>query len=156
MAGESPDEGRAGKPDEFLSKSKWERFQVLIMGPVMNLLLALVVTAFLLYRGAEVPAYQDMPPVVGTVTMGSPASKSDLQPGDRILSVAGRNVDTWDQFFIAIGTRPNRETSLTIQRDGREMERVVTPVVPPGQSRFEVGDIGVLPDVHPSIPGIVN
>jgi regulator of sigma E protease len=156
MAGDSPEEAREGKSDEFLSKSKWERFQVLIMGPVMNLLLALVVTAFLLYRGAEVPAYQDMPPVVGTVTMGSPASMSDLRPGDRILSVAGRNVDTWDQFFIAIGTRPNRETSLTIQRDGREMERIVTPVVPPGQSRFEVGDIGVLPDVHPSIPGIVN
>ena len=124
------------------------------MGPTMNLLLALVVTAFVLYRGAEVPAYQDMPPVVGTVMAGSPAAKSDLQPGDRILSVAGRNVDTWEQFFIAIGSRPNRETSLTIQRDGREMERVVTPVVPPGQSRFEIGDIGVLPNVHPHLQSV--
>src|SRR5436189_4284207 len=45
MAGESPDDPRTGKPDEFLSKTKWERFQILIMGPVMNLLLAVVVTA---------------------------------------------------------------------------------------------------------------
>src|SRR5918911_5487976 len=37
MAGESPDEERTGAPDEFLSRSKWERFQVLIMGPAMNL-----------------------------------------------------------------------------------------------------------------------
>ena len=154
MAGDSPDEPLTGRADEFLSKSKWERFQVLIMGPTMNLLLAVVVTAFVLYRGAEVPAFQDMPPVVGTVMTGSPAAKSDLQPGDRILSVAGRNVDTWEQFFIAIGSRPNRETSLTIQRDGREMERVVTPIVPPGQSRFEIGDIGVLPNVHPHLQSV--
>jgi regulator of sigma E protease len=154
MAGDSPDETLTGHPDEFLSKSKWERFQVLIMGPVMNLLLALLVTAVVLYRGAEVPAYQDMPPIVGTVMTGSPAAKSDIQAGDRILSVSGRKVDTWDQFFIAIGSRPNRETSLTIQRDGREMERIVTPVVPPGQSRFEIGDIGVLPNVHPHLQSV--
>src|ERR1700688_5057435 len=110
MAGESPDEIRTGGSDEFLSKTKWERFQVLIMGPVMNLLLALVVTAFVLYRGADVPAYQDLPPVGGKVRTGAPAAKNDLQPGDRILSVAGRNVDTWEQFFIAIGSRPNRQT----------------------------------------------
>ena len=43
MAGEttdSPDAPPTGKADEFLSKTKWERFQVLIMGPVMNLVLA--------------------------------------------------------------------------------------------------------------------
>jgi regulator of sigma E protease len=154
MAGDSPDETLTGRSDEFLSKSKWERFQVLIMGPTMNLLLALIVTAFVLYRGAEVPAYQDMPPVVGTVMTGSPAANGDVQPGDRILSVAGRNVDTWEQFYIAIGSRPNRSTSLTIQRDGREMERVLTPNVPPGEGRFEVGDIGVLPAVHPHLQSV--
>ena len=53
MAGENPEEARTGRSDEFLSKSKWERFQVLIMGPVMNLLLAFVLTAVILYQGAE-------------------------------------------------------------------------------------------------------
>src|SRR5207244_9222344 len=41
MAGESPEEERTGRDDEFLSKTKWERFQVLFMGPVMNLARAL-------------------------------------------------------------------------------------------------------------------
>src|SRR5437870_13397922 len=57
MAGESPDEVRTGQPEEFLSKSKWQRFQVLIMGPTMNIALALVLTAVVLYHGAEVPAF---------------------------------------------------------------------------------------------------
>src|SRR5256885_10383698 len=45
MAGENPEEARTGRSDEFLSKTKWQRFQVLIMGPVMNLAFALVLTA---------------------------------------------------------------------------------------------------------------
>lgn len=156
MAGDSPDGEVTGQPDEFLSKTKWERFQVLIMGPVMNLLLAVFVLAFVLHRGADVPAYQDDPPVVGAVMPGSPAARNDFRPGDRILSVAGKNVDTWDQLFIAIGTRANKEVSVVLQRDGREMERRITPVVPPGQSRFEIGDIGVLPDVHPHLVSITS
>ena len=95
MAGESPTEANPGQPDEFLSKTKWERFQVLIMGPVMNLLLAVVVTAIVLYNGAEVPAFEDQPQVVGSVAMGSPASRADIAPGDRILTVNNRGVNTW-------------------------------------------------------------
>ncbi|MGH9140969.1 MAG: site-2 protease family protein, partial [Vicinamibacterales bacterium] len=101
MAGESPEEverDEQGKAvthsDEFLSKTKWERFQVLIMGPVMNILLALVLTAVVLYQGIEKGAYDDQPVVVGAVEVGSPAAKVDIQPGDRIVSVAGRTVDT--------------------------------------------------------------
>jgi regulator of sigma E protease len=108
MAGENPDDPRTGRPDEFLSKTKWERFQILIMGPAMNIILAVVVMAIVLAQGAEVPIYQDQPPVVGAVTPGSPAERAGIQRGDRILTVAGDDVDTWDDLFIAIGTRPDR------------------------------------------------
>src|SRR6266550_6960462 len=86
MAGENPEEERTGRPDEFLSKNKWQRFFVLIMGPTMNLLLAVVLLAVVLYQGADVPAFEDQPPIVGVVAAGSPAEKSDIQPGDRIIS----------------------------------------------------------------------
>src|SRR6266851_1220212 len=64
MGGETPDEARSGRPDEFLSKTKWERFQVLIMGPTMNILLAFVLTSVVLHHGNDVPVFQDQPPVV--------------------------------------------------------------------------------------------
>src|SRR5438552_4903749 len=101
MAGENPDDPRTGNSDEFLSKSKWERFQVLIMGPVMNIVLAFVLTAIVLYQGVEKGAYEDQPPVVGVVATGSPAARSDIQPSDRIISVAGHDVNTWEQFLMA-------------------------------------------------------
>ena len=81
MAGETPDEPRTGREDEFLSKSKWQRFQVLIMGPVMNILLAFVLTWVVLLRGAEIPAYLDRAPVVGAVAAGSPAERAGIKAG---------------------------------------------------------------------------
>ena len=147
MAGENPDD-KSGRDDEFLSKTKWQRFQVLIMGPLMNLILAVLVTAGVLMNGADIPAYQAKPPVVGRITPGTPAEKVGIQPGDRIVSVAGRAVDTWEHFFIAVGTRADRETDIVVLRDGKEFSVKVTPAP---QTRFEVGDIGVLPDSHPNI-----
>src|SRR5262245_3803828 len=154
MAGETPEEPRTGRSDEFLSKTKWQRFQVLIMGPAMNIVLALVLTTIVLYQGAEVPTYEDQPPVVGVLMPDSPAAKSSIRPGDRILSVSSNGVDTWEQFYMAIASRANREVPLRILRDGQELTINTTPVVPPGQTRFEIGDIGVLPNVHPHIPTV--
>ena len=153
MAGENPDAPRTGRSDEFLSKSKWERFQVLIMGPAMNLLLAVGLLAIVLYHGAEVPAFDDQPPVAGAVATGSPAEKADIRPGDLITSVADREVTTWEQFFIGVGTRVNREIPIGLIRDGAKIVVRVTPVAS-RESRFEIGDIGVLPNVHPSIRAV--
>lgn len=152
MAGENPDDPRSGRDDEFLSKSKWERFQILIMGPLMNLILAVVVTAGVLMNGAEIPAFQSKPPVVGFVTPDSPAAKAGIQRGDRIITVAGRDVDTWEQFFINVGTRAGRETEIGVLRDGRQL---TVRAVPAPQTKFEIGDIGVLPDTHPLVGALL-
>jgi regulator of sigma E protease len=146
MAGESPDDPRSGAPDEFLSKTKWERFQVLIMGPVMNIVLAVVVMAIVLAQGAEVPAYEDQPPVVGAVKMNSAAERAGIVPGDRILSVAGDDVPTWKDMAIAISMKANRSVAVTLNREGRTMS---FDVMPSAEGRYEIGDLGVLPDVSP-------
>ncbi|MEW6320971.1 MAG: RIP metalloprotease RseP [Acidobacteriota bacterium] len=152
MAGENPQDNPTGADDEFLSKSKWQRFQVLMAGPLMNILLAVVLLAVVLAQGAEVPAWLDEPPVVGAVQEGSPAEQAGIRPGDRILTVAGRETATWEQFDIAIGTRPDRDVAITLLRGGREETLAVRPV---GETRFEVGTIGVLPDVYPSVRSVV-
>jgi regulator of sigma E protease len=151
MAGENVEDVRTGQSDEFLSKTKWERFQVLIMGPVMNMLLAFVLTIAVLYGGIDVPVYEDQPPVVGIVMMNSPAERAEIRPGDRILSVADRPVRTWEEFFIAIGSRPNREVSIEVLRDGKILNRRVTPDTATGQARIEYGEIGIFPNVHPHL-----
>jgi regulator of sigma E protease len=153
MAGDNPDEARTGAADEFLSKTKWERFQVLIMGPVMNLALAVILTAVVLYQGAERYAYEDKPVVVGVVKAASPAARAGMRPGDRVVAVADRPVKNWEEFYINVGTRANREVAIRYARDGAESTVTVTPT-PTKQSRFEIGEIGLLPDTHPHVRGV--
>jgi regulator of sigma E protease len=153
MAGENPDEPATGGPEEFMSRTKWERFQVLIMGPVMNLGLALILTAVVLYQGAERLAYETRPVVLGKVMEGSPAAGAGLKTGDHITAVSGKPVATWEDFYIAVGTKPDREVDISYVRAGNAGTVKVTPKSPEG-SRFEIGDVGVLPDVHPHIRSV--
>jgi regulator of sigma E protease len=152
MAGETPDEPRTGQPDEFLSKSKWQRFQVLLMGPVMNILLAIVLMWIVLMAGAHVPAFLDRAPVVGAVEAGSPAERSGIRPGDLIVRVAGHSVPTWEELSMAVGARANRDIPIEIVRDGRTTTLSITP---DARTKYEIGDIGVYPDVHPRIEQVV-
>ena len=75
MAGENPEEDLAGADDEFMSKTKWERFQVLFAGPAMNLIFSLLVMWGVLYQGANEPAFESQPAVVGRVAENSPAAR---------------------------------------------------------------------------------
>src|SRR3954466_2888915 len=136
MAGENPEEERTGRSDEFLSKTKWQRFQVLVMGPVMNLLLAFVLTVVVLYRGAEMPVFEDEPPVVGVVAAGSAAERAGIRPGDRISAVNEHGVATWEDFFINVGTHPDHEIPIALIRNGENLTLKVTPTTATaGQSR---------------------
>lgn len=149
MAGEHGEENRSGAPDEFMSKSKWERFLVLIMGPAMNLVLAVLVMWVVLYQGAEEPAFEVQPPVVGRVAEDSPAARAGIAVGERIVSIAGRPVDTWEALFLEVGQRPEREIPVVVRgADGRERTLQVTP---DAQTRFEIGDVGVGPALFPQV-----
>ena len=151
MAGENPDDARTGASDEFLSKSKWQRFQVLVMGPVMNLALALVVMAMVLYQGAQVPAFEKQPVVIGSVAEDSVAQKAGIRPGDRVVSIDGKPVGTWEQFSLAIVPRAHRQLTIVVERDGRPVDMQVTPAA---VGKFEMGEIGVLPVMHPHITAV--
>ena len=150
MAGENVDDRREGRPDEFLSKTKWQRFQILIAGPAMNVVLAVAVMTAVLLQGAQVPRYEEQPPVIGSVAGDSPAEEAGIVPGDRILSVAGRPVDTWEDLTLAIMERADREVEVALRRDGRVRRLQVTPV---GRTEYNLGDLGVGPDIAPQVIG---
>ena len=153
MAGENPDDVRSGADDEFLSKTKWERFQVLIMGPTMNILLAFVVMAVVLYQGADVPAYEEQPPIVGYVMEASPAEQSGIRVGDLILSIGGRPVQTWEELFVTVMPRAERELEVVLRRG---LQEVTIQVTPEAQTQFQVGDLGVVPIMQPQILNVLT
>jgi regulator of sigma E protease len=152
MAGETPDDPRSGAGDEFLSKSKWQRFQILIAGPLMNLLLAVGVMTFVIWNGATEPAYEQRAPVVGRVLPGSPAEKAGIKPGDVIVSFAEKDVETWQGLLMRVVPRANREVPIVIRRDGQRQQFTI---VPEAQTKYEIGDLGIAPSIHPEIALVV-
>jgi regulator of sigma E protease len=142
LAGETVDDQRTGAPDEFLSKSKWVRFQVYLAGPVMNMLLALVLLTITLSAGADVPLFESAPAVIGSVKTGSPAEKAGLKPGDQIVRFGDHDVKTWDQLEQAVAPQANRLLEIVAVRGGQSITADITP---DAVTRFEIGSLGILP-----------
>jgi regulator of sigma E protease len=148
LAGETAEDKPSGDPTEFLSKSKWVRFQVYLAGPVMNIALALILTTAVLTQGADEPLYRMAPPVIGTVADNSVAQRAGIQVGDRVVRVNETQVDTWDQFDFAVMTKANREVTMVVERGGSFIDLRVTPAA---EGRFEIGTLGVLPVIRPQV-----
>ncbi len=136
MAGEAFDAERKGAPDEFLSHSKWHRFLVAIAGPAMNIALAVALVTISYIEGVRVPRYLKEPAVVGPIAANSIAQRAGLQSGDRILSVRGTRVGTWEEMEIALATAPRDGLEVLVQRDGQQLPLKLEapasgPVTPP-------------------------
>ena len=84
-----PGEVEAVPPEDrgrsFHHRPVWQRFLIVLAGPMANFLLAILIFAifYVAYGKPETPA------VVGSVAEGSAAAQAGLRPGDRIVSVAG-------------------------------------------------------------------
>ena len=159
MAGENPEDQPTGRDDEFLAKTKWQRFQILIAGPAMNILLAVVLLAVVLMQGADMPAHLDQPATVGAVQPGSPAERAGLRPGDTITQFGTADIPTWEHLEMAVAARPERDVNVVLIRNGREERLRVRPDLTEfktsNNATFEMGTIGVLPDVYPSVLAFV-
>jgi len=122
MAGEAYGEERKGAPDEFLSHPKSHRFLVAIAGPAMNIALAVVLVSFSYLEGVQIPRYLKEPAIVGPVTANSIARRGGLRSGDRVVSVRGTRVGTWEEMEVALATAPKEGLEMLVQRAGQQLQ----------------------------------
>jgi regulator of sigma E protease len=108
-------------PDDLMSKTRFQRLLIMAMGSIMNILLALVIVAFMNVVGTKVADYLDERPVIGWIENGSPAEKAGLRIDDEIVRIAGREVRTWNDVVVAVGSQPDRLVRLEILRGGEPM-----------------------------------
>ena len=117
MSGEDPEGEVTGDDREFLSKSKGARAFIVIAGPAMNFLLAVVLLVGLVgVLGVETVTTR----VVGTVIEDEPAWRAGLREGDEIQSVGGVDVETWDEVFEAFEEHLGGMVEVGFLRDGSE------------------------------------
>lgn len=143
MSGENFMESRTGAPYEFMSHPRWQRFIIAFAGPFMNIALAIVLLTAVFMVRYEHPIYLDKPAVIGWVLDNSAAAKAGFQPGDRIVHIDGLDNPTWEDVLPKVILSPNQSLSVTIDRDGQQLTKTITPqAVGPEQ----LGSPGWLPD----------
>lgn len=98
----------------FVNKNVWQRIAVVVAGPAANVLFTLLILYALLLGYGRYMA----PPVVQAVTAGSPAVAAGLQPGDRILSIDGFAVRSFDDIQRLVATAPERTITIQLDRAG--------------------------------------
>lgn len=98
----------------FQAKPVWQRAIIVAAGPLINFAAAVLILAgFALAYGES-----RTPPVVDTVVAGSAAATSGLRPGDRVLALNGRTVDTFDDIARYVAIRPRERVAIDAERAG--------------------------------------
>ncbi|MCC7262221.1 MAG: RIP metalloprotease RseP [Candidatus Latescibacteria bacterium] len=83
---------------------------------------------------------------VGQVVPDMPAAQIGLQPGDRIVGVAGQPVADWEQMKEQISSHPGETITLEWEREGQRLQAQITPVAHTEGDK-SVGQIGIAPKV---------
>jgi len=124
MAGDEPGESLTGKSFEFLSRSIWERFQVIVAGPILNYVLAFLIFSVIFMFGSPTLTTE-----VGSLLKGYPAEKSGLVIGDKVLKVDGKDVKYWEDMTEMIRKHLDGPIKLTIDKGGKLSEIEIQPII---------------------------
>jgi regulator of sigma E protease len=126
-------------PDDLMAKTRGQRLLIMAMGSIMNILLAVVIVAFMNGVGTTSPEYLDSRPVIGWIESGSPAERAGLRIDDEIVRIAGREVKTWTDVQMAVGSKPDRLIRLEIRRNG---EALPVDLKTESVTRYQMGYAG--------------
>jgi regulator of sigma E protease len=148
FAGEEDYEKKVRSPDEFMAKKRWERFLILVMGGLMNILLAIFLITVVNLLGVSIPKCVDQPPVIGWIEENSPAYRANLKINDEILEINGKKTKTWKEVEIAIGTRPGKIVSIKIKRGNKIL---VVKLKTEAKTRYQMGYAGFLGKIYTEV-----
>lgn len=108
---------QAERDQMFQAKPLWQRAIIVAAGPITNFVIAILIFAgFFLAFGQPVT-----PSVVPAVQEGSAAQSYGLQPGDRILSVAGTRTDTFGAMAREVSIHPDEAVVIEVERAGQTL-----------------------------------
>jgi len=126
----------------FFAQSVGKRAAIVAAGPIANFLLAIVIFTGIFYisgRGM-------LAPLVDNVTAGSAAEAAGFLPGDLIVSIDGKKIESFEDMQRVVQTASDTALTFDVDRQGKMVELVATPrrreiTTPFGTTR--VGVLGV-------------
>jgi regulator of sigma E protease len=125
----------------FMFQPVLKRIAIVVAGPAANFVLAVIIFAcvFALY------GKQTMSARVDTVQPGSAAAAAGFQPGDLVVAIDGRAVDSFSDMQRIVSTSAGETLNVTVEHDGVQRLLKATPALKEVKDNFgNVQRIGIL------------
>ena len=154
-----PDQSALAKMSEeerrysFVHQPVGKRAGIVVAGPLANFLLAIAIFAglFLLFGKPSTSARVD------AVQPGSAAEAAGFQSGDLVLSINGREIESFSDMQQIVSTSAGETLVFEVERGGRRITLKATPTLKEVKDRFgNVHRQGILGITRSPSPGDVN
>ena len=138
---------------QFNSASLWNRIKTNAAGPMNNFILSIIIFIIVGFMQGGVPSND---PVIGQVSDQSAAHEAGLQTSDKIISIDGVDIHSWDEMTSIVRSSADKTLSMTIQRNGDTKDVSITPKSVEGQNGSKIGQLGVTRTLDNSILSILG
>lgn len=101
----------------FQFQSPFKKLVIALAGPLANYLFAILIFAGIFFLFGKIT----FPPVVGEVFEGSAAANAGIIPNDRILTINGNKIESFDDIRKEVDLTVANEVVVEILRDGKEI-----------------------------------
>ncbi|MDR3306377.1 MAG: M50 family metallopeptidase [Endomicrobium sp.] len=150
MAGDNPEEA-TGADGEYLSLPWYKKILISFMGPFSNYILAVFLFVFVFnVWGVNTVSKTSS---VGGVIENKPAAQAGLLSGDRIKSIDGVEVNTWNEMSASLKEKADKQAVFVVERGTRAFDVTMTVAKNPVTG---AGVIGVTPLIEKSEAGFLK
>lgn len=105
---------QGGEPVALPPVSPWKKITVAAAGPLGNILFAIIL-AWIIFLGSDQPILEETAAVIGMVDETSVAYQAGIRPGDTVIAVNGKSVNSWYDFAVeSILGETERNVELTL------------------------------------------
>lgn len=123
---------KAEREQAFFAKAVWKRALVVAAGPAINYLFAIILLMGLyVFHGKPV-----IPPVGAGVIAGSAAEEAGFKPHDRIVSIDGKVMHSFEDIRREMLISLDKEKLFVVDRMGNEIEISAKPEKHESTDRF--------------------
>ncbi|MEN8236803.1 MAG: RIP metalloprotease RseP [Pseudomonadota bacterium] len=135
------------KKGSLFHKTVWQRIQVSAAGPVFNYIFAVLILAVLYTTvGQTLPSESSK---LGAVLPDTAAARAGLQPGDEIIAIDGKSIQTFEELRKTVAVNAGQELEFMVRRPGRQLSFTLTPeeqvITDDSGAEKSIGLIGVYP-----------
>ena len=123
-------------PGGLAAANPWKRLFVLVSGPAMNLLTAVIIYA-IIFSQVGVPDTNRI--LVASVSPDSPAAAAGFQNGDIFISGNSQPIRNYDELRVIVNGNADKTVRFLVERDGEQVELTATPRMNEIEKRVMIG-----------------